>query len=89
MTEWHVAWTPTGSRSLMTLPEKVGAAVIEFVYETLIENPHLVGKPLRSELEGLHVARRGDYRVLYEIDEAAASLVIHVIEDRSRAYMRR
>lgn len=89
MTEWQVAWTATGSRSLSLLPEKVATAVIEFVYGPLIVNPHRVGKPLRFELEGLHVARRGDYRVIYEIDEAAPRIVVHVIEHRSSAYRQR
>gem|GEM_PF-882618 len=71
MTARQVAWTATGSRSLSLLPEKVATAVTEFVYGPLVENPHRIGKPLRFELDGLHVARRGDYRVIYEIDDDA------------------
>lgn len=89
MTVWQVAWTATGSKSLSLLPEKGAAAVIEFAYGPLVEDPHRVGKPLRLELEGLHVARRGDYRVIYEIDDAARRIVVHVIEHRASAYRRR
>jgi mRNA interferase RelE/StbE len=71
------------------LPEKVATATIEFVYGPLAENPQRVGKPLRFELEGLHVARRGDYRVIYEVDDDAQRIVIHVIEHRASAYRRR
>ena len=89
MTAWQVAWTATGSRSLSLLPEKVATAAIEFVYGPLVTNPRRVGKPLRFELEGLHVARRGDYRVIYEIDDDAQGIVVHVIEYRASACRRR
>ncbi len=67
------------------LPEKVATAAIEFVYGPLADNPQRVGKPLRFELEGLHVARRGDYRVIYEIDDGVKRNVVHVIEHRVNA----
>jgi mRNA interferase RelE/StbE len=89
VTTWQVAWTATASRSLTVLPEKVATAAIEFVYGPLVDNPQRVGKPLRFELEGLHVARRGDYRVIYEIDDGVERIVVHVIEHRANAYRRR
>lgn len=67
----------------MRLPEKVAAAVIEFVYGTLAQNPQRVGKPLRFELEGLHSARRGDYRILYRIDDV---VTVVAVEHRADAY---
>ena len=44
------------------------------------------GKPLSRELAGYHFARRGAYRVVYRIDDAAR--VVHVvrIDHRSSAY---
>lgn len=71
------------------LPEKVATAAIEFVYGPLADNPQRAGKPLRFELGGLHVARRGDYRVIYEIDDGVKRIVVHVIEHRANAYRRR
>ena len=81
-----VAWSPTAQRALQRLPEKVAAAVIEFVYGPLAQNPHRVGKPLRFELEGLHSARRGDFRLLYRITD---KVTIVAVEHRSDAYRRR
>lgn len=89
MTAWQVAWTATGSKALSLLAEKVATAVIEFVYGPLVESPYRVGKPLRFALDGLRVARRGDYRVIYEIDDEAQRIVVHVIEHRSSAYRQR
>jgi len=47
----------------------VAAAAIEFIFGALADNPHRVGRPLRYDLEGLHSAHRGDYRVVYRIDD--------------------
>jgi mRNA interferase RelE/StbE len=86
---YEVAWTPTGKRDLSKLPEKVATAVIEFVYGSLSDNPQRLGHALHLELLGMHSARRGDYRVIYRIDET--QLVIHIaaIDHRSDVYRRR
>jgi len=70
------------------LPEAVAAACAEFVFGALAENPHRVGKPLRGVLSGRFSARRGDFRVIYEIHEAV--VVVRVIDVRHRrdAYSR-
>jgi mRNA interferase RelE/StbE len=58
-----IAWTSPARRALTRIPEKVATAVVEFLYGSLAENPHRVGKPLKLGLEGMHSAGRGDYRV--------------------------
>jgi mRNA-degrading endonuclease RelE of RelBE toxin-antitoxin system len=42
-----------------------------------------VGKPLRFELEGLHSARRGDFRIIYRISHV---VTIIAIEHRADVY---
>ena len=59
-----------------TLPEAVSAAVIDFITGALIENPHRVGRGLRSELAGIHSARRGTYRILYRIDDNRREVIV-------------
>jgi mRNA-degrading endonuclease RelE of RelBE toxin-antitoxin system len=81
-----VAWTAAAERALEGLPEKVATAAVEFIYGSLAENPHRVGKPSRFELEGLHSARRGDYRVVYQIDAAGAAVTIIAIQHRADVY---
>lgn len=79
--------TPPAARALNDrLPESVAAAVIEFLTSALVEQPHRVGKPLRGQLEGIFSARRGTYRVLYEIIEEHREVVVHRIEHRRDAY---
>lgn len=86
MAGYAVAWTASARRSMSRLPEKVGTAVVEFCYGSLADNPHRVGKPLKLGLEGLHSARRGDYRVIYRIDEQSRRIDIVAIEHRADAY---
>ena len=69
-----------------TLPESVAAAVWQFVSGPLLDNPHQVGKPLRFELEGYYSARRGQYRVIYRIDEREVIVDVIKISHRSDAY---
>ena len=70
-----------------TLPESVAAAVWEFVTGPLLDNPHRVGKRLRFELEGYYSARRGQYRVIYKIDENDVIVDVIKISHRGDAYM--
>jgi mRNA-degrading endonuclease RelE of RelBE toxin-antitoxin system len=83
---FEVVWSPRARRLLNGLPEKVVVACVEFVHGGLSENPHRVGKPLRFDLEGSHSARRGDFRVIYEIDEPERQVRIVTVQHRSHAY---
>ena len=83
---YEIEITPEGLRHLDQLPEKVRAAVIETILGSIAENPQGAGKPLRGELEGLYSARRGEFRIIYEIDEDARMVLIHRAQHRRRAY---
>ncbi|HET7387619.1 MAG TPA: type II toxin-antitoxin system RelE/ParE family toxin [Nocardioidaceae bacterium] len=78
--------TARADRDLRRLPEKVATACVEFIYGALAENPHRVGKPLKRELAGLHVARRGDYRVVFAIVEDDRAIAVFHIDRRSDIY---
>jgi mRNA interferase RelE/StbE len=72
------------------LPEKVATAAYEFITTTLLDNPRRVGKPLLlPPFEGTWSARRGTYRVLYEIDDERLVVTVTAIEHRSDAYRSR
>lgn len=69
------------------LPEKIAAAVHEFITTTLLENPHRLGRPLLlPPYAGTWSARRGAYRVLYEIDEESRVVPVTSVEHRSDAH---
>lgn len=71
------------------LPEAVAAAVIALVTGDLVTAPRRIGKPLRRELEGLWVARRGTFRVVYRMDEANHEVVVLRVDHRRDVYRAR
>jgi mRNA interferase RelE/StbE len=85
-TAFAIAWTAAARRALTRLPEKVAVAVVEFLYGSLADGPHRVAKPLKLGLAGLHSARKGDYRVIYRIDDGQRLVTVIAIEHRSDIY---
>ncbi len=78
--------TGPAERQLARLPEGVAAAIVEFLLGPLLDNPHRLGGPLQRELAGLRSARRGAYRIIYEIDEEDLLVIVLRIEHRSTVY---
>ena len=81
---------PSAARALRErLPEGVATAVVEFITGVLLVEPMRVGKPVLRELEGVFSARRGAYRVLYEIDHEKHIVSVVDIAHRSDVYRHR
>jgi mRNA-degrading endonuclease RelE of RelBE toxin-antitoxin system len=75
------------ARSLAeVLPTKVAGAAYAFITGALLEHPRRVGKPLEPPLTPAWSARRGAYRVLYLIDDAARTVKVTAVRHRSDAY---
>jgi mRNA-degrading endonuclease RelE of RelBE toxin-antitoxin system len=83
---WKVEVTSPALRGFRRLPEKVAAAIVEFVTGVLADNPYRLSKPLTNELLAMHTARRGGYRVLFTLDVEEHILYVHRIEHRSDVY---
>mgnify|MGYP006376936991 CR=1 FL=1 len=64
----------------------VAAAIVEFMLGPLVENPYRIGGPLQRELAGLRSARRGAYRIIYQIHDDEHLVVVHRIDHRSTVY---
>jgi mRNA interferase RelE/StbE len=73
-------------RQLDRLPARVAAAIVEFMLGPLLDDPHRVGGALRRELEGLHSARRGAYRVVSRIDQSAGVVTVLRVDHRLTIY---
>lgn len=87
---YEVVFTRSARCALeIILPESVAAAAFEFIVGPLAGNPRRVGKPLREPLAPLYSARRGEYRVLYRIEDERLVIEIVTIEHRRDAYHRR
>lgn len=79
----------TAERSLARLPEGVAAAIVEFMLGALVDAPRRVGHPLQREVAGLWAARRGPYRIVYEIEDAPPAVKVVRIDHRADVYRNR
>ena len=61
---------------------------MNFITGDLLVEPRRVGKPLGQELAGTLAARRGEYRVVYEIDEEAKTVTVLDVDHRRDIYRR-
>ncbi|MFH1329383.1 MAG: type II toxin-antitoxin system RelE/ParE family toxin [Actinomycetota bacterium] len=73
-------------RAISRLPAKVAVAVLDFLVGSLVEDPRRVGKALRGDLEGLHAARVGAYRVIYEIEIEARVVRVLFVDHSADVY---
>ncbi|MCG2799412.1 MAG: type II toxin-antitoxin system RelE/ParE family toxin [Cellulomonas sp.] len=84
---YRIRWASPARRAIEnTLPESVAAAVWEFVNGPLAENPQRVGKQLLRDLAGYWSARRGQYRVIYVIDEDEVVVTVVNVDHRRDVY---
>jgi len=85
---WRVVVMPPARREFDRLPISVAAAVLETL-DTIAENPRRVGKPLMLEHGDRLSARRGPYRIIYELEEAERLVRVIAIGHRRDVYRRR
>ncbi|MDT5223937.1 MAG: mRNA interferase RelE/StbE [Mycobacterium sp.] len=83
---YRVEAAGSARRDLQRLSGKVATAIVEFITGPLANNPQRLSKPLRGDLDGYHSARRGDYRVVFRIDEDERTVVVVGIKHRAHIY---
>ena len=83
---YDVALTPEAQRQLSRLPDKIVTALLEGLYGSIARDPWRASKPLHDELVGLRVARRGQYRLVFRIDEAKRLIVVRRVDHRRDVY---
>jgi len=83
---YDVVFTATARRDLQRIPPRIVPAIVEFVFGDLADGPRRVGKALQRELSGSFSARRGPYRVLYQIDDEAKLITLVRVAHRADAY---
>ena len=84
---WRVVVMPPARRQFNRLPLSVAAAVAETL-EAIADNPKRLGKRLALEHEGRWSARRGPYRIIYELDEGKRVVRVIAIGHRRHVYRR-
>lgn len=86
---YRIKYAARAKRDLSRLPEKVSSACVEFIRNVLADNPYRVGKPLTSSWEGHYSARRGEWRILYTIDDHQVVVEVVAIARRADVYRSR
>ena len=71
---------------MSSVPPRIIPAIIEFVYGELAAFPRRAGKPLERDLAGSSSARRGNYRILYDIDDETMRVLILRVAHRADVY---
>lgn len=84
---YRIELTASAKRALeVELPEPAAVACWEFIRGPLAENPQRVGKALRDRLIGRYSARRGEFRVIYQIIEDRVIVWVINIDHRRDVY---
>jgi mRNA interferase RelE/StbE len=84
---WRVEVMAPARRAFDRLPLSVAAAVLETL-DAIAENPRRLGKPLMLEHEGRYSAKRGPYRIIYELDGDTHVVRVVAIGHRRDLYRR-
>ena len=84
---FRIEFTRQAKRALdVELPQSVAAACAGFIFGALAENPHRVGKQLRPPHFPSYAARRGEFRVIYDIEEEKVVVTVINIRHRREVY---
>jgi mRNA interferase RelE/StbE len=68
------------------LDKAVAERVRMAIEQKLMLDPIRFGKPLQYDLAGARSLRVGDYRIIYEVDRKAHSILIRAVGHRSGIY---
>ncbi|MFZ5850288.1 MAG: type II toxin-antitoxin system RelE family toxin [Actinomycetota bacterium] len=84
---YRLVLSPGARRALTeSLNPAAALAAWEFVSGPLRDAPHRVGTALREPFAGLWRARRGEYRVIYEIDDDQRLVRVVDVDHRRDVY---
>ena len=83
---YAIAWTASARRGLAAREPYKNSTTATATFSGSRASARRVGKPLKLGLEGLHSARRGDYRVIYRIDDDCRRVDVVAIEHRFDIY---
>ncbi|GAA3995477.1 type II toxin-antitoxin system mRNA interferase RelE [Allokutzneria multivorans] len=83
---YKIEFSATARRGMNKLPVEAALALLELISGPLAENPRRLGKPLDEPYDGVLSARRGEYRVLYAIQDNTMTVVVLAVSHRRDAY---
>jgi mRNA interferase RelE/StbE len=65
---------------------RVASAVVDLITGPLVVDPHRLGEALAEPWAAAAPARRGDYRIIYRLDEDQLLVEVLVVSHRADAY---
>jgi mRNA interferase RelE/StbE len=68
------------------IPLNAAWAIFKFIHGPLSQDPWKVSKPPHDELEGFRGARRGEYRIIFRVDEEERVIRVVRVDHRSDIY---
>jgi mRNA interferase RelE/StbE len=87
--EWRLGFTPTFQKSIKRVDKALQGRVLDAII-ALSKQPMAAHgdtiKPLEGDFEGLWRYRIGDYRLVYQLDVAARTVVLLYFSARGSAY---
>lgn len=84
--QYRPVLTASALRSLQAVPGRIAEPLVAFIFGSLAEEPMRRGKPLQGELAGRWAARRGDYRIVYRLDDDTKEMYVLKIARRADVY---
>jgi mRNA-degrading endonuclease RelE of RelBE toxin-antitoxin system len=86
VSEYQAVLSASALRSLRSIPPRVLEPLVAFIFDGLAHDPRRRGKSLQRELDGRWAARRGDYRIMYRLDEDTKTMYVLKIGHRAHVY---
>jgi mRNA interferase RelE/StbE len=85
---WTIEITRTAEKQIKKLDGAAQKSIVRFLRERLksSENPRQWGKPLRGDKRGLWRYRVGDYRLICDIQDEKATVLVLEVAHRKDAY---
>jgi mRNA interferase RelE/StbE len=85
-TPYTIVLTPAARRRLDKLPLPAATALFEHLTGPVAANPYRLGKPLDTPFDQVRSVRRGEYRVLYTVDDDRRIVTVLAVAHRRDAY---
>ena len=87
---YKIEFSDTVVKQLKKLDKLSRQQILEYIKETIspLDNPRMLGKPLRGNLSGLWRYRIGNYRIICRIYDEKLLVCVFKVEHRRDIYER-
>ena len=85
---WKIEYSNRALKSLKKLDRSAAQRVVDFMKQrvAVLNDPRILGKPLKGELGTFWRYRVGDYRLLCNIDDDRLVVLVAIVGHRRQIY---